>query len=90
MSRKFTKLCSLKTHQTNSCLNKGKKKYKCENCDKSYANKQRLLDHKAQKHSGEKRYTCEHYKTKFFTNNEAVTHRKSCELEDKNVQYFGT
>ena len=37
-----------------------------------------MQDHQAEKHSGEKRYSCEHCGQKFYTNNEAVTHRKTC------------
>ena len=40
-------------HQANACLNKGVKMFKGTECTKSYANKQNLQDHQAQKHSGD-------------------------------------
>ena len=75
---KFKKLCSLMTHQANMCLNKRHKKFKCSDCEESYANMQSLQDHQSQKHSGKNRYSCKHCGQIFYTNNEAVTHRKIC------------
>ena len=79
----FTKKNDLKTHQTNSCLNKGVKKFKCTygNCTKEFAYEQSLKDHTNKGHTGLKPYKCEFCGTNFCTNNKEVNHHKSCSMK---------
>ena len=74
----FTKKGDLKNHQSNSCLNKGKKKFKCSyaGCTKDFSYEQSLKDHINKVHTGAKPYKCESCGS-CGTNNEVVNHHKS-------------
>ena len=78
----FTKKGDLKTHQSNSCLNKGKKKFKCSyaGCTKDFSCEHSLKDHINKVHTGAKPYKCESCSSTFCTNNEVVNHCKSCPM----------
>ena len=63
-----------------SCLNKGKKPYKCQHCGKGFSYEQSMKDYINSKHTGTKPYKCESCGETFSTNNQVVSHRKVCAL----------
>ena len=91
----FTKKSDLNTHMRCSCLNKGKKPYKCQHCGKGFSYEQSMKDHINSKHTGAKPYKCESCGETFSTSNQVVSHRKvwalcffSPSLQDLNADDF--